>query len=405
MFSRIAYALFIVLGVSCRTTSERDGLGPDPLAKVSTFNARDEITISVPSELQGLVPRTRSSQAKVKPPPGLQGLGLVRPVTSSGVESILVKCFRNDSEFIADNWFFYAELEADGEIQKSFSKEKVDKCNEMQIALKTLDRTKTYIVRASFYWESEDGRQTIVWYEGETKPFKPRDQNRALVLQKLRQDQTLNVDLEKTPKERCMLAEYLWNGQRCLDGFNAISFEHTDRTDYSSSGNPRQRKCLQIQASGQAVQSECRYSSDQMVRTKLHGTQELPDREFGWFVIEFDGKVPRCLTASRDTGGGDPLLRREACRFKTSGGTQIPVREQLFTLVETLAGDGGGRDTFRIANLADRTSRCISVPPIRGDISGVAPLHDGAPVRLTPCNTRDQNVQRSQFVNFVDGSF
>ena len=71
-------------------------------------------------------------------------------MTSSGVEEILVSCFRGDSKFIASDWFFTAKLYSQGEELKTYGRQQVDKCNEMQIDLKTLDSRKLYEIEGYF---------------------------------------------------------------------------------------------------------------------------------------------------------------------------------------------------------------------------------------------------------------
>lgn len=395
----LGIALLTILG-ACKTGQKKnDGQGSDLYGGV--FDNDGRVNIKVPQDLKGFVPPNGARTDSNSSPEILSGLSLsAAPQSTDGIEEIISKCFRNDSQFIAEGWYFYAELRSSGKVIKDYNSREVNRCNEMQLELKTLERNSNYEVVASFYWQSKDKKTTIVWYEGKTKVFKPSDRNINLVLQKLRVDQIVDVDIELGEKDRCIKKKYLWNGKRCLDGFNSISFTHADLSDYSHEAKvagSRQRKCLQIGDQGFAVQYDCHYKNTQLVKTKLHGSQDLnkdlPPTEYGWFTMQFEsGEM--CLQVQADPAGQEPYLVPMPCD------TEIPRSDQLFTLVETTVGDAGARNSFRIMNQNDGTARCVSIPPEKGDLTGVQPLRNGAPVRLTPCATNNPNVRKSQFVRF-----
>lgn len=394
----------VILFPSCKTAEKKSRINSgEGQITGGVFNDQGVVNIKVPTDINGFTPPSGLSTDSVSSPQ-VEGLTLTgnKPISSKGIEEIEVKCFTKDSLFVADNWYFYAELRSGGRAIKDYASKEVDKCNEMQLDLKTLDKTQTYEVEASFFWQSKDRKVTIVWYEGKTKPFKPSDVNISLVLEKLRVNQTVDVDVEKSEKDQCIYQKYLWNGKRCLDGYNSLVFAHADLTDYAQAADiagSRNRKCMQIGDGGLAVQYDCNYKAHQRIMTRLHGQQklikDLPPKEYGWFTMQFDaGKM--CLQVQIDPAGKDPYLVQAPCD------EEVPRSDQLFTLVETLVGDAGARNSFRIMNQADGTPRCVSIPPEKGDKTGVAPLRNNAPVRLTPCSTKDPNARTSQFIRFVD---
>ncbi|MCB9229585.1 MAG: hypothetical protein H6618_08235 [Deltaproteobacteria bacterium] len=393
----------IMLPSACKTNSNRSNYQSETEGVSSgVFDSTGKMRLAVPADLKDFTPPANISTKSQSNVAKVQGLSLTegKPTSSAGIEEIITKCFTHDSQFIAEGWYFYAELISAGQTIKSYSSQEVNRCNEMQLELQLLEKNTRYKVVASFFWQSSDRKKTIVWYEGSTKEFTPSDRNIPLVMEKLLYTQKVDVDVEKSEKELCNYRKYLWNGQRCLDGYNAISFGQSDLTDYAKpaeEAGSRVRKCLQMGDGGFAVQWDCHYKSPQMVRTKLHGAQklnnELPPEEYGWFTIQFNaGKL--CLQV-QPVNNGDPYLIQQECD------EEVPRSDQLFTLVETTENDSGGRNSFRIMNQADGTARCLSIPPEEGDLTGVAPLRNGAPVRLTPCRTTNPNIRSSQFTRFV----
>lgn len=381
-----------------------------PLA-FGVFDENGNVLINVPQDLSGFKPANFKSNSTVDPQTlnrsVVQGLGLTAPpVSTEGIEEIIYRCFSHDSNFVAEGWYFYAQLLSNGKVIKDFQSQKVDKCNQMQLTLQTLDRNRTYVVKAMFFWQSEDQKTTIVWYEGETQPFKPRDQNRTLVLQKLKLDQKLNVDVEKSEKDKCIDREYLWNGLRCLDGFFGISFVHADNTDYADSEAPRDRKCMTIGAGGFAVMYECNYSVSQRLKPRLINVQKVPqtfktlDGELGWFLLLFDSgnnaQTEYCLAAKR-AQSGDPIVVREPCSDPASG---FPPAHHLWNLIPLAPGDQAARDSFKIVTQFDNSVRCLSVPAEVGSVSPGPSIRSGAPIKLTDCNSSDENILSSQPIQF-----
>lgn len=406
-WTRLLWPILLVAlgGGACKTSDKKTSLTQLGETYGGVFDNNGRVKIKVPIELSGFTPSS-GLRTHAEATPTLDGLNLAnaagKPVSTQGIEEVITKCFTHDSEFIAENWYFYVELRASGKVVRDYNSREVSKCNEMQLELKTLEKNTTYEVIAQFFWQSQDQKMTIVWYEGKTQPFKPSDRNISLVLEKLRTDQVVDVEVEKTEKERCVLRNYLWNGQRCLDGFNALSFGHADLSDYATaadSAGARTRKCLQIGDQGYAVQFSCDYKQAQRLKALLHGVQklpkDLPPKEYGWFSLQFDGGTS-CLQAQVDPQGSSPYLVAQDCD------SALPHEDQLFTLIATQTGDAGGRNSFRIMNQFDGKARCLSVPPEKGDKTGVAPLRDGAPVRLTDCQTSEPNTKLSQFIRFVD---
>ena len=401
-------ALLLLMVNGCKTSKKLDQPASDsnqPGVSSGVFDSTGKIKLPVPSDLQDFTPPVGAttkpqSQAITNGDAFHLAEEEGRPTSSKGIEEIIAKCFTHDSQFIAEGWYFYAELVTAGQTVKSYNSKEVNRCNEMQLELQLLEKNTRYKVIASFFWQSKDRKTTIVWYEGSTKEFTPSDRNIPLVLQKLRVTQNVDVDVEKGEKERCNYQKYLWNGQRCLDGYNAVSFTQSDLTDYAQSSEvttSRNRKCLQMGDGGFAVQWDCNYKSPQLIRTKLHGAQklnkDLPPKEYGWFSMQFNsGKL--CLQV-QPVNNGEPYLIQQECD------EAVPRSDQLFTLIETQENDSGGRNSFRIMNQFDGTPRCLSIPPEDGDLTGVAPLRNGAPVRLTPCSTTNPNTRMSQFTRFV----
>lgn len=371
------------------------------------FDENGSVRIPVPEDLKGFKPpvgsKTKSS-IEMGQISAVKGLGLTAgPVTSEGIEEITYQCFDYASDFIMEGWFFYAELLSNGKVIKDFNAQSVNGCKQMQLTLKTLDRNKTYVVKAAFYWQSEDKKTTIVWYEGETKPFNPRDQDRTLVLAKLRIDQEVNVEVEKSEKDKCKQQDYLWSGLRCLNGFFGVSFLHADYSDYADAEAPKKRKCLDLSSSS-AVMTECNYSVQQRLRPRLVSVQQIPKNvkalngELGWFQLLFDSGpngAPYCLSATIGTGGGATVIR-EAC----ADANTFPPARQLWNLVPMGVGDKTAHDTFKLVSQFDNTVKCISVPPEPGAVSTGPSIRSGAPVKLTDCEIKDANVVKSQGIQF-----
>ena len=401
------YLLLLML-TGCKTSKrENQSSSPPRTPGISSgvFDNTGKMRLPVPLELKDFSPpanirtQARSNVQRVS------GLSLTtgeegRPTSNTGIEEIIAKCFTHDSQFIADGWYFYAELISGGQTIKSYNSREVSRCNEMQLELQLLEKNTRYKVVASFFWQSKDRKTTIVWYEGSTKEFTPSDRNISLVMEKLRFTQKVDVDVQKTEKELCNYRKYLWNGQRCLDGYNAVSFGQADLTDYAQApdaAGSRKRKCLQMGDGGFAVQWDCHYKSPQLIRTKLHGAQkrnqDLHPKEYGWFTMQFSaGHL--CLQVQQ-VNNGAPYLIQQECDL------EVPRADQLFTLIETTENDSGGRNSFRIMNQFNGTALCLSIPPEEGDQTGVAPLRNGAPVRLSPCDTKGANIRSSQFIRFI----
>ncbi|MDD9950461.1 MAG: hypothetical protein OXT67_02745 [Zetaproteobacteria bacterium] len=408
----ILLSIFCCLTTRCKTANkEAASAGSGSQQSVGGNLTGDDnsksVRVPVPQELSNLKPETPTQAAVAPPKKSTQSFALDRPQTSKGVEAIITKCFNRDSKFIAENWFFYAVLYLDGApVQESFWAD-VNGCNEMQLDLKILDKTKTYEVVASFFWEDPEGDKTIVWYEGSTGAFQPSDQSIPLVLEKLRIDQKVNVDVQKSPKDICINKLFLWNGQRCLDTEHSLVFAHADLSDYAQqageSEDARRRKCLDLAQGGIGVQNDCNYRATQNYGLKLHSAvdvvaqnfpQENATYRYSWFMIQLQDKK-NCLQVANFPSGGAPYLVARPCD------KQIPKKDQLFTLIETAEEDKGARESFRILSLADGTRRCLSVPPESGDPTGAAPLRNGANVRLTKCDTDSKYARRSQFIKFV----
>ena len=375
-----------------------------------------KVKVGVPRDLKNFVPSPNST-TRPKSTPSLKGLNLQsgQPVSAQGIEEIVSHCFTEDSNFIAENWYFHAALKESGVVIKEYNAS-VNRCNEMQLELKKLNKNKEYQILSSFYWDSEAG-QAEVYYEGETKPFRPGDESITLVLEKLLVEQKVNVEVQKSEKDKCIDKKYLWNGKRCLDGYNSISFTHADFSDYAESSEvsgSRKRKCLQKgDENGYAVQYECNYKEAQRFLTKLHGIQEVlnnpPPNEYGWFFIQFDGGNSGekfCLQAYK--GDPYPYLLQRPCITKPTATNQRAFLAQLFNLIETKPGDVGPRESFRIMNQfpvgSNIQTLCFSIPPEKYDATGVQPLRDGAPLRLTDCNTDDPNIRKSQFIQFTNNT-
>jgi hypothetical protein len=413
--ARLFFKTAIVLGLlaSCKTQkTQKPSKGEASTGVVSgVFDNDNNMLLAVPTDIGGLTPpqgaKTEGSLQDEVNQNAVNSLGLsgADPVSSRNIEEILYQCYTQDSEFVAEGWYFYARIMSNGEKVKDFQSQKVDRCNQMQLTLKTLDINRTYTVKAAFYWQSEDKKTTIVWYEGETRPFKPRDENRALVLRKLRMDQKLNVDVEKSAKDKCIDREYLWNGQTCLDKYVGISFVHADYTDYGDPEAEKSRKCLTLGSSGSAFIGECRFSITQRVKPKLTNVQRIPktfkpmDGELGWFTLRFDtGNDTRgeyCLAARR-VSTGHTVAIQEPC-----GDPKLPPAEKfLWNLIPLNTADQGGRDAFKIVSQADGQVTCLSAPPEEGTIARGAAIRDGAPIRLTPCNIQDENIKNSQPIQF-----
>lgn len=410
----VLLAAAIAFASGCRT-SNKSQLANNSAQKsvggnLTGDDTQKSVRVPVPPELFNLTPAGSTTPVVSSPKKQAAGFALDKPVTSKGVEAIITKCFNRDSKFIAQDWFFYAALYLDGSPVQESNWADVNGCNEMQLDLKILDKTKTYEVVASFFWEDPNGEKTIVWYEGSTGAFTPSDQSIPLVLEKLRVDQKVNVDVQKSPKDLCINKLYLWNGQRCLDTPHSIVFGQSDLSDYAqkagASSDARRRMCLDFNLSGgaQAVQKNCTYGPTQKFYLKLHSAVDLVEKSFprlqySWFMIEIGSKrsnTPYCLQVVTLPSGNSPVLAARPCD------RNVPKKDQLFTLVETEEGDSGGRDSFRVVSLADQgIQRCISIPPEDGDPTGAAPLRSGAQVKLTRCDTDSEYTRRSQFLKFV----
>ena len=391
------------LMLGCKANKSRNLNAPLP---TGTFND-GTVLIPVPKDLAGFVPPEGANLKSSLSSSGfdaIKGLGLAAPpVSSEGIEEIIYRCYDDEDDFIAEGWYFYAQLLSNGKVLKDFETQSVNKCGQMQLTLKTLARNRTYVVKAAFYWQSPNKKTTIVWYEGETKPFKPDDRDMSLVLAKLRTDQKVNVDVDKSEKDKCILENYLWTGLRCLNGYFGVSFVHADYTDYADAEAPKRRKCLDLRGST-GVLSECNFSIHQRLRPRLVSIQDVPesfktlDGELGWFQLYFDSGpngTPYCLAATL-APSGSPMIMRELCADPKS----FPPAHQLWNLIPLSAGDGAARNAFKLVSQFDNSVRCISVPAEQGSVTPGPSIRSGAAVRLTPCNTSDNFVRESQPIQF-----
>ena len=409
---RIAFALMAVAFFGCKTQKnlKKDDSSTSTSSSVSgTFDQNNQVVIPAPQEIKGLSlnnlvgdPNVQSTASSVN----ALGLTGAPPVSSRGIEEIIYKCFSHDSDFVAEGWFFYAKILSNGESIKDIDSQKVDRCDQMQLTLSNLDVNRTYQIYAEFYWKSADGKTTIVYYDGQTSNFKPSDQNRTLTLRKRITSQKVNVELEKSEKDKCIARDYLWNGYACLDSFFGVSFVNADYTDLADPTAPRSRKCLTVGAQGSAFIQECRYNISQNVRPQLMNVERIPvefkpmDGELGWFSLYFDtgtdGRPPFCLTA-RKTTGNQYVVLQEACQDP-----KLPPRaSQLWNLIPLGTGDmGSGRDSFKLVSQAFGQTLCLSSPPEARSIAKGPAIRDGAPIRLTPCTGVNENILISQPIQF-----
>ncbi len=421
--------------LSCKTSEKKRDAAPDVISGV--FKGGKAL-LAIPNDVKkGLSLADSSVTTKPTKLPQDTGsvLGLTdsgKPTTTSGVvESIKLECYNRNSSVIAKDWYLYVELRANGSVIKSSTTANVEGCDSMQLELKDLARTSKYVVYASLFYRK--GNVTIVYYEGETKEFSPSDTSVELKLGKLRMDQVINVQLEKTEKEICEdQNKFLWNGKRCIDQPHALVFPHSDFSDYSKSASAkgaRDYSCVQVDAKQQGVQYKCSYAASQLFKAKLHGVQDVVETtdedgtpvenrvSVSWFTLIQDPRATgdsgkdMCLTVV----GDDLHLEAQAC----FGDKEDPKENQLFKIKKMAPENDGLADSFLImAEVLDtsvkaRALRCMSIPATEGDLSNVAPINNNAKIRMSPClndaadgtnkltDSQVLNLKKTQYMRFM----
>ncbi|MBI2603038.1 MAG: hypothetical protein HYW48_08275 [Deltaproteobacteria bacterium] len=405
----IAFSLAALHFGGCRIAGKRETAAPTDVARGS-FDDNNRMVLPIPTGLE--TPTTSSSQQPLTPSQRMTAFGLAagtsklqgRPREDSLSASITVDCYSFGPQFANDNWFAYVELRKAGEIVQT-DNVSIEACGDIQIALFRLNREFSYDVEVLIYYEFElPNKPEVVFYKGKTdKPFTPGDRNVTLTLNKLVQDQRVNVAYERGPKEICLEEGYFWNGFECIDTPKTVVFNYTSRAQYGDAATSSLQKCLEISDQGRL--KTCNFGEPNQTMTLRFyqkGIREGVDdpllRDIEWYYILIgqegaSGNV--CLTSGLT--GEDHVLKKSACKVDKTGKVD---ESQLFSVYRTTQADKVGLDTFRIVSrYKSKDELCVSVPP-EGTLKGTLPMQDDALVRLLSCNESPENVRQSQFVMF-----
>ncbi|MFK7872549.1 MAG: RICIN domain-containing protein [Oligoflexales bacterium] len=360
----IAIGIWSLISAGCITRKDKannEAAGPSTIAANYNSSA-GEIIIPVPKDLPDGKTFSAFPSNSNRKPNILNGLNLADETwgrnTSGNVESMDIKCFAPASFGKKEDWYFFAQV-LSGDSVRTEQDFQLDNCGDIQINARDLDISQTYVVRAQFYYSTDD--KTIVYYEGTSKPFKPQDRSLDLILEKKRIDQDVEVDVQKTESEICMENGHKWTGRACVggDAYATLRFAHSDL-------------CLTESSDGRLFQATCDGTTRQQLKLILRFKASTYDpratKGGGLYSLQFQ-KSKLCLTAI----SGKPQLRD--C---LSGAASAELRSaQAFRL------DWSGKtERFQMVALPVESSTCLTVE---------SNLLETSPVDFGSCNRSGSN--------------
>ncbi len=426
--SLLVFGLF-GFAYSCKT-SQRKQIEDTSGSEISgTLDDQNKMILPVPMGLEK--PTTSSSQATMIPTAtnATSGLGLAETnvknyvggghaPTNVNSEGISSACWSIDTRFPNENWHFWAQVtntKTNTPVQSTIAS--IADCGDLQVSLTNLVKTSTYKIDAAIYYQTVENGPSIVWYQGSTKDFTPGDVTVNLTLKKLLQDQQVNVEYEKSPKEQCKERGYFWNGYVCLDQPRSIVFEYTSTAQMTNVASAtKAQKCMQFDSAAQLM--PCTFDSNQVVtlrfyqkgmtsptRSQLANGTQAELKEWYYITLGSDSSATNSSIKAQDqclTSKGTTLIKAPCLVY--ADGTVSP--DQLFSLTAATPSDNAGVNAFRISHIEVNTTNplCIGVPADKYGLQGVTPFHDKASIQLVPCNISNAPLRQSQFIRFLDSA-
>lgn len=340
------------------------------------------------------------------------------PANNSKVaqETVIAQCYGTEFNAITkggEGWHFWAGLYANGVLINS-SDMYIQRCGEVQISLAQLDGSKKYQVKGKIYYASpansstnfSNATLTVVYYDGETTEFKAKVEQQApikLILKKVLLDQKVDVFVQQTPQDVCKKEGFFWSNG-CLKKGMALVFHYTDRTDYAQT-NTTNAMCLDWSGAS-PIMNKCTRRGAQIVYAVYKGSEQVDSSDnptsqpFYALVVSqslkdtnIDGPY-KCITAKE---GHE--LAIETCTVEARKNNS-----QLFSIQKSMAGDLGGRDTYKIIStykLGRNQRDCITVPYDESASQKILAVTAGSKVALASCSDVSKDLLSTQFLNFL----